>query len=763
MRFQIRYFLFLLIFTAIGYSQNNSQWRGYFSYNNISGITVGQNKVFAAADNAYFSKNLVNNDLKTTNTVDGLSGMTITAIYHSKNFNKTFLGYENGLIISVNESDKDIIRYVDVINKGGIPPNRKRINHFYEHENKLYISAEFGITVFNLQSGLFGDTFFIGSGGQQINVYNTTVLENQIYAVTENNGIRTADLTNPNLIDFNLWSVFDAGMWKKAVTFRNQLIFLNIFGGVYRHNNVSFIQIYNLNTASNDLFSDENHFAVCSSDRTVVFSENLAVDTQITLNQLPENTGNMTSVAVLENKIFIGTTEGGIIEIGIGNIANMEQLLPDGPSKNKIFAIKVAPSGNTIWAVYGDHSASYNPFPLDSYGISKFSETGWLNLPYSVVGQAQSIVRIAYHPNNENQVYFASFYSGILEFQNDELVALYDSSNTALQQDPTNPFVGHRINGLVFDNQNNLWSTSSLLTNGLNVKRTNNQWQVYSFENILSAPSSNSFGRMVIDKNNTKWFVSNREGVIAFNENSNPQFKKVVNEDNNNYPYTDTRAIAIDNRNQVWIGSVGGLRVLSSADRFLNSDDLVARSVIIMEDGLAQELLYNQYITNIVVDGANNKWIGTADAGVYLLSPNGQETLYRFTETNSPLPSNGIQDIDINNTTGEVFFVTDRGTVSFKGTATGSSDNLDNVIVYPNPVRPEFVGTVKISGLVDKCNIKITDIEGNLVFEKIAEGGTIEWDTTAFGKYRVASGVYMIFISTDDGMETKVKKVMIVR
>ena len=190
---------------------------------------------------------------------------------------------------------------------------------------------------------------------------------------------------------------------------------------------------------------------------------------------------------------------------------------------------------------------------------------------------------------------------------------------------------------------------------------------------------------------------------------------------------------------------------------------MTSNAIIILEDGLAQELLYEQFITDIVVDGANNKWIGTADSGVFMVSSNGQQTIHRFNTSNSPLPSNSIFDIDINGTNGEVFIATDKGMVSFKGTATTANEDLSNVVVYPNPVRPEFTGTVKISGLLDNCNVKITDIEGNLVHEAIAEGGTIEWDTTAFGKYKVASGVYMIFVSAEDGVETKVKKVMIIR
>src|SRR5690606_14017992 len=119
------------------------------------------------------------------------------------------------------------------------------------------------------------------------------------------------------------------------------------------------------------------------------------------------------------------------------------------------------------------------------------------------------------------------------------------------------------------------------------------------------------------------------------------------------------------------------------------------------------ELMADQYITDIVVDGGNNKWIGTLDAGVFHVSANGQETLNLFTSANSPLPSNTINDIDINPLTGEVFFATSKGMVSFKGDAISASDNLSNVVVYPNPVRPSYVGTVKITGLTDRATVKI--------------------------------------------------------
>ncbi len=140
--------------------------------------------------------------------------------------------------------------------------------------------------------------------------------------------------------------------------------------------------------------------------------------------------------------------------------------------------------------------------------------------------------------------------------------------------------------------------------------------------------------------------------------------------DTGNLPTSDVRAIAIDNRNQLWIGTTKGLRVLSNVSNFQTENQLTTNSIIILEDNLAQELLYEQFITDIVVDGTNNKWIGTADSGLFLVSPNGQETLYHLTINNSPLPSNVINDIDINSSTGEVFIATDKGLVSFRGIAT---------------------------------------------------------------------------------------------
>lgn len=749
----------------MGISQN-LLWEGYFSYNEVRDLSESENRLFAACETALFSKNRSTNEIKTFNTVDGLSGETISTIYHSQVSNRTFVGHDNGLLIMINEATEEITLLVGIRDQaGGIPPNKKKINHIYEHNSKLYISTDFALVEFKLTDFTFGDTFYISPTGAQAEVLETTVLNDEIYAVTLNHGIRKAPLSNPNLVNFAVWQTFDAGFWRGIVTFNEQLVAINSNNIIYRFIGTSPSIVLNIGQPFLDLRSRGDKLIAATATRVIVMNESFGQVVSIQNTSIPDLTSNFTSATIIGDSIYIGTFENGVIETSVTNPSTFEVLLPQGPNKNNIFSITVTPSG-TLWATYGDYSQFNNPYPLDEYGISKLAQAQWLNIPYEELLGAKSIVRITVNPTNENIVYASSYFSGLLKLEDDVATTLYNATNSSLESlvIAGNPSYGPdiRIEQTAFDRDGNLWASNGLIANMFKVMRANGQWQSYDVSDVLGGFTGNS--RMSVDKNKTKWLCTLDEGLIAFNENVNNRLIKITEGQNEgNLPSSAVQCAVVDNRNQLWIGTRRGLRVLPSVDRFLNEEQLTTNSIIILEDGLAQELMFGQFITDIAVDGANNKWIGTADAGVFQFSPNGQQTLQRFTTVNSPLPSNVINDIEINGTTGEVFIATAKGMVSFKGTSTKPNDNLQDVYVYPNPVRPGFDGTVKISGLTSKANVKVTDIEGNLVYEEISEGGTIEWDTTAFGKYKVASGVYMIFISTDDALDTTVKKVMIVR
>ena len=757
-------YIFLFIISQSFFAQQNNQlWKGYFSYNEIVDVESGSNAVFASTQNALFSQAVSSSNLNIYNSITGLKPDIISTIHHSDAFNKTFVGNNNGLIL-IQNADGSVTTKVDVIEEVPVPPNKKKINDFYEFNGRLYIAADYGISVIDIATLEFVSTYFIGTSGEETEVLQTTVFNNEIYAVTRNFGIRKASLSNPNLFDFSQWQTFDTGFWSGIVTFNNQLVATNANARTYRFNGNLPQEILNHNQAGLKLKTNGTELIVTTQNNVYVLNQSFSVLVHIT--QIPDFTVRFTAASVVGGNIYVGTEKDGLFSTSLANPTIFTAMSPNGPLQNKSFRLKKAP--NKIWVVHGDYSQQYNPYPLDELGISTFtSDQGWSVIPYSELNGAKSLSDIAINPSNQNQVYVTSYFSGLLKMFGNTIELLNNTNTGANGLEslvlPGNPtYVDIRINSPAFDREGNLWVTNAYVNRAIKVLRANGQWQSYNLSGVTANLSTGRYNAMAIDKNNTKWIPSYNDGVVAFNENYNNKFI-VINQENADIPTAVVTCLAIDNRNQLWIGTMAGLRVLSSVDRFVSDTELDVFPIIIQEGDLAQELFYQQPILDIAVDGANRKWVSIADGGVFLVSSNGQQTIYRFDKNNSPLPSNNVVDIEIDGVSGEVFFVTDKGIVSFLGISTKPSDSLGDVFVYPNPVRPNFSGTVKISGLTDKANVKISDIEGNLVYETTSSGGTIEWDTTAFGKYKVASGVYMVFVASEDGTDSTVKKVMIIR
>lgn len=753
------FFLSQLLFAQ----QSNQLWKSYFSYNEIIDVEGTTGKIFAATQNTIFSKSIANSELTIHNSVTGFKSELITAIHHSEGTNKIFAGNTNGLLVIINP-DGSVTTKVDIINEVPVAPNKKKINDFFEHDGRLYIATDYGISVIDVTTLEFISTYFIGTSGEETQVLQTTVLGNELYAVTRDFGIRKGVISNPNLFDFNQWQTFNAGFWTGIVTFNNQLVAMNTDARTYKFigNNPQEV----LNQTQPGLKIKTNGTELIITTANHVFVLNQSFSQMVNIVSIPNVNAIFTAATVVGTKLYIGTEKNGLFSTQLSNPTTFENMSPNGPLQNYIFRVKKAP--NKLWCVHGNYTQEFNPYPLDDLGISTFTtDIGWKIIPFDDLLGAKSLCDIAINPARPNEVFVTSYFSGMLKFKNNT-IELLNNTNTgpngleSLVVSGNPSYIDIRINSPAFDKEGNLWVTNAFVNKPLKVLKTNNQWQSYDFTGITANLASGRYNAMAIDRNNTKWIPAFNDGIVAFNENYNNKFI-VINQDNADLPSNVVNCLALDNRNQLWIGTPSGLRILTNTDRFISETELNVSSIIIQEGDLAQELFYQQPILDIAVDGANRKWVSIADGGLFLVSPNGQQTIYRFDKSNSPLPSNNVLDIEIDGVSGEVYFATDKGMVSFLGTSTKPSDSLADVYVYPNPVRPGFSGTVKISGLTDKANVKITDIEGNLVHETTTAGGTIEWDTTAFGKYKVASGVYMIFVASVDGLDTTVKKLLIVR
>ena len=773
-----QFFIIALFTFSIGFSQNNQLWKGYFSFNQVTDISESPNAVVASSENAIFSKNFTTNDIKTTTTVDGLKAVSISALYYSPTTKITFVGNSNGLLLLI-LPDGTFVQKIGIISDVPVPTTIKKINHFLENDGKIYVSCDYGISVFDLTTLEFGNTYYMGPQGSYVSVQQTTINNGFIYAATKGNpsgsGIRKANLSNQFLDDYNQWVDTSGNEWNGVSNFGTNILAITTATSIYKYNGTNWTIFASCPENLLHIRSTTDYAVVTSPNNVYIYNQGLQLVTHIQSSQITATPVTFTCATVINDIIYIGTNENGILTSSISNPTNFSFIIPNGPIRNRIFRVKK--SNSALLALYGAYDQYYNPYnpPLGlfQYPISKYTnDNGWTFIPYSNLLGAKSLSNITFNPNNENQFYVSSYFSGLLKVVNEVPTILYNTTNTgangleSLQLTPPNPtYIDIRVNGPAFDKNGNLWMTNNFLVKPLKVLRSNGQWQSYDFTSAESAQDlkDTSYGIPVVDKNGTKWLSQDRNGVVGFNENYNNKFITIKTGSSGNLPNGDVRCLAIDNKNQLWIGTASGLRIVPSVDSFITDTDIQSKAIIILENNLAQELFYSQFIIDIAVDGANRKWVSLADSGVYLVSSDGQQTVYHFTKDNSPLPTNNVNDIEIDGATGEVFFATDKGLVSFKGTSTRASNDLSSVYVYPNPVRPEFNGTVKISDLTNKAIVKITDIEGNLVFETTSEGGTIEWDTTAFGKYKVASGVYMIFVSAQDGSDTTVKKVMIIR
>ena len=747
-------FLFLS-FTLFSFSQQKL-WKGYFSFNEITDVCVSESKVHSSTKNAVFNKDVSTNILTTFTSVNDVKPDEVTAIIQTSN-NHTLVGNKNGLIILI-KPDGTTLNKVDIITDVPVPANSKKINDFYEYDGKIYVSTQYGITVIKLSNFEIESNFYIGTSGEFIDVLQTTVHNGEIFAVTRNQGIKKALLTNPFLYDFSQWSVFNAGFWISIVTFNNQLIAMNTDGYTYKFIGSVPQQFSNQVSGGLKLRTDTVYLTISHQSQILVYNQSLILVSIVF--QIPDYPDTFTCAITKNDKLYIGTKKNGIFETTVINPTVFTNISPNGPIED--YAFKVKKTTNDLWLTHGSYDRTYNP-DMKFQGISVFNKnSGWTKIPTTELAGAVSLGAIVENPRATNDVFVCSGHDGLLRFKNKTDLQVYDETNNLESVGGFPGYVSVRINGLKHDKDGGLWVTNAFVNNGLKVLKSNNTWQSYNLSTVIPNTTNERYGNLDIDKNGTKWVATFLNGFYGFNENYSNKFI-VVNQENGNLPSNDVRCVAVDNRNQLWIGTFKGLRILNSIDKFVSENELTTTNIVIQEGDLAQELFYQQVIQDIKVDGSNNKWVSIADAGVFQVSPNGQTTLRRFTKENSPLPSNNVFDIDIDEVTGEVFFATDKGLVSYLGSATKGDDDLQNVYIYPNPVRPEYSGTVKISGLMDKVNLKITDIEGNLVFETTSSGGTVEWDTTAFGKYKVASGVYMVFVSSSDAAETKVKKIMVIR
>lgn len=756
MKFFYQFFFFLVSLSL--FAQQNQLWKGYYSYNETTAVTKDHQNVYIATSNSVVAYNEFSKESEIYNTLNGLKIDGIQSLAYSADYKKIILGSKNGKIAIIDLATDKIYHLYDLFTKTNIPDNLKSINKISTHAGYAYLATGYGITAIRLTDNHFGDTFYIGANGDNTNVKSITINDNFIYAATTN-GLKKASI-NTNLIDYNNWELLDFSNWLDITTYNNTVIgvkedlSLNTISGTNQIQKIDDVWggFIKLNVAGDILIEITKEAVRLRSQSLTVYNELVYSFT---------DKGGINDGLIFNQSFYLATVKNGGIKVNVSDKTNQENFTPSGPLSNNVFSLTL--NNNDIWFTfggYGNEMNPYNPDGLTEYGISNYKNSQtWNHYSFNDIGSMKATTNVSINSRKPNLLYISSFQNGlgIYDLSNNSM-QIYNETNTNVLQ-PVLPN-DVRVNGVTFDSNGLGWMTNSGVNPILASIDENKQFQARTI-NTFTGSSEDSYLKPIIDKNNTKWIGSRIGGLIAYNENRGN--KSTVIRTSEGLSSNTINTVALDYSNKLWIGTSKGLRVINNIDQFLTQTELKANPVIFSFEGKAQELFFEQNILALTVDGSNNKWVSVSESGVFLINDKNYETIFNFTKENSPLPSNDVLDIKIDGATGEVLFVTRQGVVSFKNFATTPSGTLDEIKVFPNPVKPNFTGDVKISGLTSEATIKITDIAGNLVFETKSLGGTVNWNTFNFSGTKVASGVYMVFITSDDGTLDTVKKIMIIR
>lgn len=749
--------------------ENLGLWTDYLPYNEGRQVVTYQNRIYVAAPDALFYVDKDDLSVHKFGKLQGLNDNNITALNTIPGKGLLFVGYNNGNL--------DIIDGDDVSNLGDLRRStqfsgRKRINHIYTVGNTTYLSTNFGIQTIDLTRLFFRETFIIGPGAAEMEVYQTHIDAQAgfIYAATEQ-GLMRAQLGS-QLIFFQNWQLvpeFPVGACKAITQFNNELVAIVAAGpnsNVYREVAGSWQPIPNQNFGEKlELKTTNIGLLITSAFNVTVYNNqydfvrNLSVGFPFMPTTFSPNAAFVDANTQFSD-IYIADNSNGLIRNW--NETNLDFFKPRGPSTNNVFAMDAA--DEKLWVAPGGVDDVWSNL-FNNDGLFSLQNFEWLDLRNQLPEDVRDIVDVAINPINKSQLFAAAYGYGILEFNNGQFVKLWNAANTngALQNVAGVPG-NYRVDGLSFDAEGNLWMGNSLTNFPLVVKRTDGKWENFGFGSLASTTTG---VRKVLATQSGFKFVQTREnGLLVHSTNSRSAQVAALRTGtgSGNLPSNSVLDMAEDLNGEIWIGTTSGLVILFTPENIFNpSRNADAQPALILVDGQYERLLGSEAVTAIAIDGANKKWVGTRNSGVFYIAADGSQIIYNFTEQNSPLLSNSINAITIDQGSGEVFFGTQRGIVSFRGAATAGNRAFTNVFAYPNPVRPDYDGPIAIRGLVTNAQVKITDVGGNIVFETRAEGGQAIWDGTNFGGRKVASGVYLALLTNDDGSLTEVTKILIVR
>lgn len=732
---------FLLFFFSLNFSAqkiSSAKWSDLFSYNNVLAIREDSGKLIAATENGIFFYTPTTGEITKLSKANGLHEVKISAFDYNPATKFGLVGYKNGSLDVI--TPEGITYVVDIPIATGYSGDKK-INHISITGNLAVISVGYGVSVFRLDKKEFGDSAFFINGGTYQASREAVIKDNSVYAATST-GLKKHEM-NVTFPIYTTWETV-AGGDLTQISSRDLIAYSNA-NQVFLEKGASFVPIPQSFSSVKDVLVTQQNIIVTDYSKAYIFDLN-----GNNIKSYEANEG-LNTAYFTNSKIYVGSKLSGMLNEG------GENLKPNGPYNNTSYKINI--EGSQIVISSGGR-VSYNDPAYNNLGYYHFDGAQWKYPEFFKTFSAPlNILDAVINPAKPSEIYCVNFtfvdgQKGIFKMNNNEFIKSYATSNPYL----------NRVVGLTFDENNQLFASASF----------NGTIGFYYYK-----PGSDSFSAVeaISGKSVQKPFANagilyipspyTGGGLLMYDYKNTPgslsddRFK--ILKKGNNLPVDPVVSSVLDKNGNLWIGTLNGLRILPNPSAAIGEDNPQAEPIIIEENGVGEELFRDAHVLQIEVDSGNQKWVSIDEGGIFYLSANGEQTLQQFTSANSPLPTNNVTDIKVDSKTGKVYFVTLDGVVVYQGDVLEVTENFGDVLVYPNPVvYAQYKGNVRIRGLAAKTNIRITDAAGNLVHQAVARGGSYEWNLANHRGVRVASGIYFVLMTNEDGTDTATAKIAVV-
>lgn len=738
---------FWLSFSALSQSDIPvGTWRTHNSFNSLIAIANSSDLVFAATKNALFEYRPTSNESNAITSLSGLADTDITTIGFNTYTETLVIAYRNGNIDLL--QDNQITNFPELL-RADISGS-KEINHVYNNRQYSYLSGDFGVMIIDLANSQVKETLFeLGPQGQNIRIFSSTISNDSLYLATEI-GIMRGSLQD-NLKDFNQWQFFGSAdglptsISKVILTTPTGLITTIDNAGIYEYDGSSW-QNKNLLTQS--------EFIHGSQDGDITFITTLDSSYQYSSNSVSPIVSSLTKEprATIQHSgmIWIADYVNGLV-----SIADASVVYPNGPYSNDVTGLYAYK--NNIIGFPPAYDNSYQPL-RGSRGFFMFEEGVWRNFNSTGNPSTEQIpefydVTDASYSTTADALYLSSFGYGVLKLnaESSEIIDENTAGSTLINTDP--PQRNVLISGLdgVGPEQSviNFSANQSLH----NYNTSDNSWQA------LSPDQPSSKATQIINLGNGTYWMRIAHayggGIKVYDKLNQRELYLTTEEDSGNLPDNKVYSMILDQEGKMWVATEKGVIYYYNAAYIFDNGPI--DPVFPIFEG--QILFKNDKVSALAVDGGNRIWMGTT-SGLWLFSDDGQELVSNFDSEDSPLPTNDIIDLAINQSTGELFVSTENGLVSYRGTST-SAGQLSDVKIFPNPVIAYQNDLVTIEGVPVNASVIITDSSGRLVYKTEANGNTAIWQGISSNQ-SLSSGVYFVFIANDDGSQKQVGKLAII-